>query len=300
MKYMKKAKRTILLPLVAVILMGMPVSCGHSASEIADIVSERDSLRNASAKQQRNIDRLTEAIEVVNGSIVSIVTQEDALFVSSKSEGGPATKEEVLENVAKLEKLISDQKEKIAELENNLSSDGNDEADDTGTAASLRNLIAGLRKQIAQKDNEIAKLKGELQKKDVDISRLQAQAAQQSQRIADLDRRATMQQEALKRQDAMLNQCYMAIGSKKDLQNKGIIKKGKIMAQNALDRTKFSKVDIRKLTEITFSAKRPKILTSMPGSSYEMTTDGRGSYTLTIKNPTAFWSVSNYLVIQTD
>ena len=104
----------------------------------------------------------------------------------------------------------------------------------------------------------------------------------------------------MKKQDAMLNQCYMVVGSKKDLEKKGVVKKGRLIAQNALDRSKFSKVDIRRFVELTFSAKRPRILTDMPENSYELTTDGDGNFTLSIINPTTFWSVSNYLVIQTD
>lgn len=92
----------------------------------------------------------------------------------------------------------------------------------------------------------------------------------------------------------------MVIASKKELEKRGIIKKGRLIAQNALDRSKFAKVDIRKLREISFSARKPKLLTTMPESSYELTTDGNQNYTMKITNPTAFWSISNYLVIQTN
>lgn len=272
-------------------------SCGHSAGEIADIVSERDSLKLETQKQQRRLKNLDEIVELVNGSIDSIATQEGNLFNAGVSEGGPATKEQVLKNVERLENLINTQKSRIAELEKGMRQDEEDLGEED---TQVKALVASLKRQLAQKDAEIASLKAQLNQKDVDINRLRAEAEQQSRRIVELDKRATMQQEALKRQDAVLNQCYMVIASKKDLQSRGIIRKGRLVTKNDIDRSKFSKVDIRKLTEITFNAKRPRLLTSMPESSYEITTDGKNTYTLRITNPTAFWSISNFLVIQTD
>ncbi len=274
-------------------------SCGHSAGEIADIVSERDSLRNETQKQQRQLKNMNEMVDVVNGSLISIVTEQNNLFNAGTVEGGPATKEQVLENITKLENLITQQKSRIEQLEKELEQQEKDgDTDDSDSKLAL--LVKALKEQIAKKDAEIAKLKEDLKQKNVDIANLQAQAARQSQTIVELDRRANMQQEALKRQDAMLNQCYMVIATKSELQNRGIIKKGKLVTKSALDRSKFSKVDIRKLTEITFQAKKPKLLTSMPESSYEITTDGNHNFTLHIKNPNSFWSISNFLVIQTN
>ncbi len=92
----------------------------------------------------------------------------------------------------------------------------------------------------------------------------------------------------------------MILGSKKDLERRGVIKKKRMVPESALDKTKFAKVDIRKWREITFEAKKPRVLTSMPSQSYTLSTNGNGSFTLRINNPGEFWSVSNFLVIQTD
>ena len=283
---------------ISFVLLCGCMSCGHSAGEIADIVSERDSLRNENKRQQRKLDNLDNIVQIVNGNIDSIAAEESNLFAPSSKEGGPVTKDQVLKNLSRLENLINNQKKRIAELENNMKQD--DEQSGEEPDNQLVNLVASLKKQILQKDAQIAKLKEDLNKKDVDISRLQAQSAQQMQTISELDRRSKMQQEALKRQDAALNQCYMAIGTKKVLESKGIIKKGKIVPSSALDRSKFTRVDIRKFTEFSFEAKRPRILTPVPESAYEITTNDRKTYTISITNPGAFWSVSNFLIIQTN
>lgn len=299
MNYFTSESNCSLLMQTALFLISVVIfcSCGHSAGEIAEIVSERDSLRNETQKQQRKLKNLDEIVELVNGSIDSIAAREGNLFNNGVSENGPVTKEQVLKNIQRLEDLVANQKDRIARLEDELKKDN----EQTGeTDVQMTGLLASLKRQLAQKDEQIASLKKELEQKNVDLNRLRAQTEQQSRTIIELDKRANMQQEALKRQDAMLNQCYMMIGTKKDLEQKGIIKKGRVVTRNELDRTKFSKVDIRKLTEISFSAKRPRMLTSMPESSYEITTDGKGTYTLHITNPSAFWSISNFLVIQTN
>lgn len=283
-------------------LFALPIllsACGYSAGEISDIVSERDSLRLVASSQARRISNLDEIVNIVNGSLDSIATEEGNLFVAGTIEGGPVSKQDVLRNLERLETLIASQKSRIANLEERIMSEptsDNSPKEDSG----ITSLLKSLREQLDKKDAQIATLKNELAKKDVDLARLKVQTEQQSRTIVELDRRSNMQQEALKRQDAMLNQCYMVMASKKELENRGIIKKGKVVAQSALDRSKFSKVDIRKLTEVTFTAKKPRILTPMPESSYELTTDGNKNFTLKIINPTAFWSMSNYLIIQTN
>lgn len=292
-------KLNSILSIGCIFIIGLVVSCGHSASEIADIVSERDSLRQISKRQERQINNLDELVQIVNGSLDSIASQEGMLFVTSKNEDGRVSKEDILNNISRLEELISSQKVRINNLESRLA-EQEKIGDVSYTNNRLKDILENMRRQLEQKDAQIASLKAELGKKDVDLAKLRAQSDQQARTIIELDKRATMQQEALKRQDAMLNQCYMAIASKKELEQRGIIKKGKVVAQNALDRSKFSKVDIRKLTEITFSAKKPKLLTPMPDNAYELTTDGNHNFTLKISNPTAFWSVSNYLIIQTN
>lgn len=66
------------------------------------------------------------------------------------------------------------------------------------------------------------------------------------------------------------------------------------------DSIKFVRVDIRQLRELTLNSKKPKILTTMPQSSYSIVRNSDGISLLTINDPTLFWSSSNYLVISLD
>lgn len=275
-------------------------SCGNSGSEVIKLVEKRDSLRQINRKQIERLDSYSKTIETLNETLDSIAYQENMIFFNNNNEEMPITKENVKHNLMRFEALLKKQGDKIRQLEKQLSESNN------SNAQSL-SLISHLKEQLNTKNIQIAQLKEELEKKNVDIVRLQEQVESQrltintqTATISELNQRTQRQGEALARQDAILNNGYVLIGSKDDLKRKGILKKGKIVADAALDRSKFAKVDIRKWREVSFTAKRPRILTNMPTSSYEITTTGNREFTLTVKNPSDFWRISTYLVIQTD
>lgn len=291
------SKITSLLSMCFVLLL--VCSCGNSGSEVMKLVEERDSLRQINREQIERLDSYSKTIETLNETLDSIAYQENMIFFNNNGEM-PITKENVKHNLMRFEALLKKQGEKIRQLEKQLS-----ESNDSN-AQSL-SLISHLKEQLNTKNIQIAQLKEELEKKNVDIARLQEQVESQrltintqTATINELNQRTQRQGEALARQDAILNNGYVLIGSRDDLKRKGILKKGKIVADAALDRSKFAKVDIREWREVSFTAKRPRILTNMPASSYEITTTGNRNFTLTVKNPSDFWRISTYLVIQTD
>lgn len=273
-------------------------SCGKSNNEVMRLVEERDSLRQANQEQSEILNSYGKTMATLNETLDSVSYQENMLFINTGEK--PITKEDVKHNLMRFESLLQKQGDKIKQLESQLaeSKDANEQS---------LGLIAHFKEQIAAKNRQIAQLKQELENKNVDISRLQEQVESQKSTIttqtatiSELSQRTKRQGEALARQDAMLNNGYVLIGSKDDLSRKGILKKGKLVTDAALDRSKFAKIDIREWREVTFTAKRPRILTNMPASSYEITTTGNRTFTLTVKNPSDFWRISNYLIIQTN
>ena len=70
--------------------------------------------------------------------------------------------------------------------------------------------------------------------------------------------------------------------------------------QGDFDQSFFIKADRRTLTTIPLHSKKAKIISvTPPAASYTMK-DVNGQKVLEITNPTQFWGVSNYLVIQID
>lgn len=279
----------------------MLVSCnnGDSSTAILRLVAERDSIKAQNELQMRKLSVIDEMISTINSALDSISAEENMLFVNPMASEVPISRNDALRNLERYERVLQHQQKRIAALDRNFTSEGDN--------PELHGMLDMMRQQLAMKDQQIAQLKEELSKKNVDIARLQRQVAEQRTRIdqqtteiAKLDKTNKAQEKALVYQDDVINFCYVILGSKKDLERRGIVKKKQMVAESALDKSKFAKVDIRKWREITFEAKKPRILTSMPSKSYTLTTNGNGTFTLRVSNPGEFWSVSNFLVIQTD
>lgn len=295
---MKVAEKCRLLLAGASLLVA--ISCNNSGGDLMKLVEERDSLKAKTEKAEQQLKAINGMVATLNTALDSISAEEGMLFTSSNPEV-QMNRADALKNLERFEGVVRHQQQRIAQLEASLAAQ-NQKPDEN-----MQGLVNNLKAQIASKDAEIAHLRKQLQDKDVNIAQLRryvetqrTQIKEQGEAIAELDRRSKSQVEALKRQDEVINNCYVMIGSKKDLKSKGIVKKGKLVSESMLDKSRFIKVDIRKWREVSFEAKRPRILTNMPQSSYILTTTGDHNFTIRITNPTSFWSISNFLVIQTD
>ena len=280
------------------IILGFICSCNGRGGDLMRLVEERDSLKEKSAKQEQELTVSHSTLKAINSILDSISIQEGLIF-SNGSRDIPVTRADALRNIERFQMVLNHQKERIRALQSQL--------EDSPQDANLAGIVMHLKEQLRIKDEQIATLKQELSKKDVDISKLRGMVEsqrvkinEQTEAIARLGKTNKAQEVALSNQDKYLNTCYVLIGTKDDLKRKGIIKGKKLLSDGALDKSKFAKVDIREFKEISFEAKRPRILTNIPSSAYSLTTTSKRQFTLCITNPTAFWSISNFLIIQTD
>ena len=150
------------------------------------------------------------------------------------------------------------------------------------------------------------------------LSELQEELAQKNIRIAELDSAVqglTKERNALVAdsdnkdltiavQDKALNTAWFVFGTKKELKEQkilssgGLFRKSEVLSSSDANMDYFTQVDIRKATEIKLYSKDAELLTNHPDGSYELVSDESGELTLKISNPTQFWSMSKYLVVQ--
>lgn len=295
--------------MVIVILFCMTIcstSCNQSANKYSRLIEERDSLKLENETQTKNLNSIVEMIDTINSVLDSITMEEGMLFLAPTKEVKYA-KSKTLRDLDRFEHVLRHQQRRIEELDSLLSLNVNN------NQSGMRILIANLKLELEKKDVQIAKLRNELSRKDVDISRLRKEVQEQKETISKQEEtivsqgdKISEQENVIARQDEMMNNGYILIASKKELVEYGIISKKKFLKETKLlndrdfDDQYFQMVDIRQCTEITFSARAPKVLTNMPKSSYTLEKNGKGEYVLSITNPASFWSISNYLVIKTD
>lgn len=290
-----------------VFLMSLGIlSCDQQHQKYSRLMEERDSLKLENEIQAKNLNSIAEMIDTINSVLDSITMEEGMLFLTSTKEVKYA-KSKTLRDLDRFEHVLRHQQKRIDELDSLLS------LNVSNNQSGMRILIANLRLELEKKDVQIAKLRNELSRRDVDISRLRKEVQEQKETISKQEEtivsqgdKINEQENVIAKQDEMMNNCYILIGSRRELNEMGItskkriLKESKLLNEREFDERYFQAVDIRQCTELSFNAKNPKILTNMPKSSYYMTKTNKGEYVLSITNVTSFWSISNYLVIQTD
>lgn len=291
MNHSIKSKLTKVIPAFLLVLSCGFFSCTDGSTKVSNLESQMDSL--VADNNQLNL-----VINTLAASMDSIIIQEGNILRAGNEDGVEIpTRVQAIENISLFKELLDRQRRSIALLQDsikNLSS---------ASAAKIEKIISFYKKQIDEKEMTIAQLQKELENKDVDITKLRQHVSSLNENVTTLTAQNKDQEEALKIQDEMLNECYVMIGTKKDLQKAGVLSSAGVFKKKQLNVSNFnpdsfSKVDIRNFTEMSINGKNPVILTQMPKNSYTLEKVSGNSYRLKISDPTSFWSVSNYLVIQ--
>lgn len=255
-----------------------------------------DSLQKENNRKDKDINDMTSYVSLLADGLDSIAKQESILFYTNKGrEGTIVDKDQLKKNLDMFEETLNQQRQRISQLADSLRARGE-------SLSNLSRLVTYLNQQLDEKNNQINELRSELQNKNVNISQLQNKVTALTEDNTQLNQRVETQVQALKTQTEMINEGFVKFGTKKELTDLGIISGGflkkKKVNLNAIQQDQFMRVDIRYFKEIPLNSGDPKILTQMPASSYKITKTSKNQSILYILDPTAFWSISNYLIIQ--
>lgn len=289
-------KKGILILAISLIAFLAFESCSDNRKTVESLNKRIDSLEQENSRKDGDIKDVMSFVGVIADGLDSIAQHENTLFYSNKGrEGTIVDRDQLKKNLEMFESILANQREKIAQLEDSLKAKGEN-------LGKLSQLIAYLNQQLDEKDAMISNLRAELQNNKVNISHLQKKVANLKDDNNKLNRTISNQVEALKIQSDIINEGYVKIGTKKSLSELGIVSGGflkkKTVNPNAISKDQYTKVDIRTMNEIPLNSSSPKILTQMPTSSYRIEKKGKNQSTLYILDANAFWSVSNFLIIQ--
>lgn len=263
--------------------------------KLEEAQSQNEATRAELVAAVNDRDQLLELVNEISAGMDQIKNLENILTVSGGTET-PGQSEKIQSDIAAIQKTLQERRERLAELEKKLDSS-------SSANANLKKTIASLRSQIDSQAAEITTLRGNLDAANGRIGELDATVDSLHTTVTNVvaQRDSTEQQNVNLANE--LNQCFYAIGTKSELkENKiietGFLRKTKLM-KGDFDQDFFTVADKRTLTTIPLNAKKAKVLTNQPAGSYSISEGGNGMV-LRITNPAAFWSLSNYLVIQTD
>ena len=279
------------------------LACKNERVDMAGYMKERDSLIIENQANKEELAELNSIISTVSAGLDSIAIQEGILYSGKTRDGVALNRNQIIANINSMAEILKRQREKIQSLQDSLAMRSANPNKSSQSIEKLQNVIAFLNKQLAEKDNEIQSLRRDVNSKNKDINQLRTSLSDMRNRAEKAENRTQVVTQALAKQDEIINECYIKIGTKKQLVASGLLKGGFLQKKKVnyedVDKSKFNAVDIRKFREVTLKSNNPKILTPQPSnSSFHFEENGDGTCTLVITNPTQFWSVSNFLIIQ--
>ena len=186
---------------------------------------------------------------------------------------------------------MQENKEQIAKLEAMLKSSKNN-------STQLKKAVESLTQELVAKTQRIEELQAELASKNIRIQELDAAVSDLSAAKETLVAENEAKAKTVAEQDKSLNAAWFVFGTKSELKAQKILQSGDVLKSADFNKDYFTQIDIRTTKEIKLYSKRAELLTTHPSGSYELVKDDKGQLTLKITNPTEFWSVSRYLVIQ--
>ena len=274
-----KKNTLLLLVVVAMLFAACNNQKGADGSQ-----TENDSTAVVEKLNQEEVDNMVEVINAMSAAMDSIQIQEKMIF--DMKEGTP--KNQVIAKLKAFQELLASKQAEIDKLTVENKSQKN-------TIANLKKMVAFLQGELDAKSKQIAEMVELMEKKDASISSLRYS-------LNEKEKEADYLKDQNFEQDQQLNTVYYIVGTKDELKEKGLMKGGGLFSKKKadyanIDKSHFTKKDMRGLDEITIDSKKPKILTEKPASSYTLTKNENGTTTLKITNKEAFWGASPYLII---
>ncbi len=257
--------------------------------KIADLTAEYEEATNFN-------DSLMLLMGDIYTGLDSINTQEGLLYNMGNGDAADR-RAEIRRNLSTIKARLAANKALLAPMEAKVKSSGNENSVQAKT-------IAQLRQHIEQQDAKIAQLESDLTKAKEEIGNLNTQVAETQEQVKVETQAKEEAQAATVAAENEANKVYYAIGSNKELKNKGLLSKKFLGATKVLqgnfDASYFVTADKRNLRTIPTNSKKVKIWTNMPEGSYRIVGEKDGPKSIEIINPDKFWSLASHLIIQTD
>ncbi|MCK9219921.1 MAG: hypothetical protein PHF97_07835 [Bacteroidales bacterium] len=270
------------------------LACGRAAEKKAqELQSKSDSLMAQTMQKDEAINEFIRSINDIQGTLDTIKQKENIINLTT-DRGGElkvSAKDQIKSDIESIYGLMQKNKETINALTKKLRN-SNMKVDE------LNKMVERLNKDLASKAREIEDLRSKLAKLNAAFETANLTIDTLSRTVKTQSSQLSNQSQTIAAQDEALNTAYYVIGTSKELKTQGVIKSGEILRD--FNKSLFTKIDVRRVTEIPILSKKAKILSNHPTSSYKLTGDKKVIQAIHITDYKAFWSNSRYLVILVD
>lgn len=277
-------------------------SCVESSAKYKALQAQLDSLGISAAAKSAEYDEVFATLNEVENGLKSIREAENIITIQSQGSGLEVqanTREQLKSDVDAIAEAIKGYKSQIDKLKRDSKVKSNEfKKRLAAISAELDNknvLITELQNQLAEKESVI-KIKTQ------QITSLGETVNTLKQDVSNLYNESKSQKETISTQDQQINTGYYIVGSKEELIAANVMSKGGLfksakISYNA-EQSAFTKIDIRKISEINLNSKKAKVLSIHASNTYTIISDPSGIQILKIEKPLEFWEQTKYLVIQ--
>lgn len=289
-------KRLVLT--TAMLVMFALTACTNKKME-DQLISQKamnDSIEAVLASKNAEMEMLFQQLNEIEESL-TMVTSKYADVSKLKDKTGEVnadTRSRITAQIQDINEILNNNKQKVDNLNSQLKKSGKNNKE-------LTAFIQKLQSRITEQEEEIQLLTTELQKKQIVIENL-------NKNLDEMTKQNQRKDEQIMRIEEEKNTAYYIVDIRKNLIDKKIInRKGGFLGigrrsavSSDSDMQAYTKIDIRKVTEIKLKGEKIKILTSHPSNSYKLIGDQKKPTAIQISNPSEFWQKSKFLVIESE
>lgn len=288
---------------VSIAVVAATLLTGCNGDKLKTAQAENEQLKGDLRETLATQDSLLVLVNDISDGMAQIKDLEKIISTPGNLGESTSRKEQIKNDMIAIQQSLQERRQRLEELEKKLAATG-------GENSTLKRTISNLKTQIAEQQTEIATLTNQLASANIKIEELSTTVTTLNTAVDSLNTGLTEERAqkdaAIEEATAAtneLNACFYAIGTSKELKAKkilqsGFLRKTKVM-KGDFDESYFTTGDKRNLSEIPTHSKKAKILTSQPADTYEIV-DVDGQKVIKITDPTRFWQLSNFLVIQVD
>ena len=284
-------KTTVYFSLFSLSLFTLFASCDGAKRAEQRAQQERDSLMQLIDERDTEINAIMGSINEVQEGFRLINEAEGRITVANGNPESSSSREVIRENMAFIQQTMNDNRNRIAQLKEQLSRS-------TVNVTRLAKTVENLQAQLNEQSARIQELQAQLAERDERIAAQGEQIDTLNRNVQQLAQDNANKDATIATQDKDLNKAWFVFGTKAELKEQKILQRGDVLRSQDFNRDYFTQIDIHIDKEIKLYSKSAQLLTSHPAGTYQLAKDSKGQYILHITDPQKFWSTSRYLVIQ--
>ena len=292
---------------LAVVAIVAGVMIFNNKSKIKELNNQNANLNTTIQERDSLVNEMNKTFDEIENNLTFIREKKNQLVLESQEGGIKDKKEELVADIKLMNNMLEQSSKKIDDLEKRLKSSGIE-------ISSFKNKIAKLNKSISEQNENIQQLKAELDKRDYKIAEMDMQIGKMDSQMVDLKNDISSKNDSILKsnqiiadQDSALNEAYFVSGTYDELAKNGVLTKeggflgiGKTQTIcDNLNKNSFTELDKRNTNYFPVFAKKAKVITEHPDSSYRFVKENNQITYLEIENPDEFWKLSKYAIVET-